>query len=126
MNSTLSELIRYLAAGIINTLVGYCVFLVMLNVIGLNPYYSNAISYAFGLIVAYIMNLLFVFKKSSHSLRSGYRFFIGFGISYGLNIMVFNASILYFKFQAEISQIMAMASYTICFYLINRYFVWAR
>lgn len=121
-----NELARYLIAGIFNTLVGYCVFLIMLKLIGLNPFYSNAVSYIIGLITAYFMNLLLVFKTGSHSRESVFRFVVGFAISFSLNLVVLNASLSHLKFQPEFSQIFAMCSYTFCFYLTNKHFVWVK
>jgi putative flippase GtrA len=120
------ELSRYFASGVINTIVGYMVFLIALNFFKLNPFFSNAISYTFGLLSAYILNLFFVFKYSSHSLIALVRFFIGFGFSYAVNMVVFNIAITHLEIRPEISQIFAMLSYTICFYLINKFFVWKK
>lgn len=126
MKLSLNELGRYLLAGIFNTLVGYSVFLIVLNLIEFNPFFANAASYMVGLIAAYFMNLLLVFKTGSHSWESAFRFLAGFLISYGLNLAVLNASLSYLEFQPELSQIFAMCSYTFCFYLINKHFVWVR
>lgn len=126
MKKNALELSRYFASGVINTIVGYLIFLVALNFFKLNPFFSNAISYAFGLLSAYILNLFFVFKYSSHSFAALVRFFIGFGFSYAVNMAVFNIAITHLEIRPEISQIFAMLSYTICFYLINKFFVWKK
>ena len=110
--------------GVANTSIGYIVYLASLLIFELNPFYSNLISYAIGLVVAYFLNMLFVFKSGSHSLRSLIIYISGFVVSYLLNILVLAILILYLNLRPEISQIFAMGVYTISFYLINRFLVW--
>ncbi|WP_295400212.1 GtrA family protein [uncultured Thiocystis sp.] len=121
-----AEFSRYILSGVINTGVGYLVFLFVLHVVGAGALFSNAISYAFGLVVAYILNVLFVFESSRHSLAAAIRFLGSFGVSYGVNAMVLLLMVDRFGVRAEISQIFAMAAYTMSFYLLNKHFVWAQ
>lgn len=125
MIKNIAEFFRYFAAGLLNSLVGYGVFLMMLNILHLDPWYSNAASYVIGLIVAYLLNLFFVFRGSSHSKSSLRRFLFGFAIAYGVNIVILNIMLNTIQFQPELAQLFAMASYTITFYFINKYFVWS-
>lgn len=121
-----NEFHRYLAAGLLNTAIGYASFLIALHALGLTPITSNGISYAIGLLSAYIMNGAFVFKKSRHSIESLLRFILGFFIAYAINIGTLHSSTEYIGLRPEIAQIFAMASYTISFYFINKYFVWKK
>jgi putative flippase GtrA len=126
MNKELGEFSRYMLVGVANTSIGYIVYLAFLLIFEVNPFYSNLISYAIGLVVAYFLNMLFVFKSASHSLRSLIIYISGFGVSYLLNIFVLAILILHLNLRPEISQIFAMGVYTISFYLINRFLVWPR
>ncbi|WP_190271902.1 GtrA family protein [Chlorobium phaeobacteroides] len=110
--------------GIFNTLVGYGTFFVFYRFVNLSPELSNAIGYGIGLISAFILNRLFVFKRTIFSFGAFLRFVLSFIISFILNL-----AILYYFHRSlhvipEIAQIAAMIAYTIIFYLLNKYFVW--
>ncbi|MNW12011.1 GtrA-like protein [compost metagenome] len=70
------------------------------------------------------MNLMFVFKHSRHSIKSIARFLAGFAAAYLINIAVLEFFTKKIGMAAEIAQILAMASYTITFYLINKHLIW--
>ncbi len=125
MKPASDEILRYATAGIINTLVGYGVFLLALRWIGLGPELSNAIGYGVGLCVAFTLNCLFVFKNTQLSLGAGIRFAIGFVFAFALNQAMLFYMMSVFKVIPEIAQIFAMATYTLIFYLINKYLVWS-
>ncbi len=121
-----NEFHRYLIAGLINTAIGYVTFLIALHAFGFSATSSNGISYAAGLLSAYVMNLAFVFKKSKSSADSIFRFLLGFSIAYAINIAVLKISIQGTGLPPEIGQIFAMVAYTVSFYFINKHFVWKK
>ena len=118
------EIIRYAVIGIFNTIVGYCVFLIFINEFGFSASISNTISYAIGIALAYILNAVFVFKGAKHTSKSFMKFALSFLGAYSINIIVLKVSMNAFFIRAEISQIFAMASYTVVFYILNKFFVW--
>lgn len=124
MKLVVGEIIRYFIAGVANTAVGYVTFLLLLHEGRWSPLYANAGSYAVGLTVAYVLNLLFVFSHSSHSFGAILRFLVGFAISYAVNIGVLQLMLSEAQFMPEYAQLFAMVSYTVSFYLFNKYFVW--
>lgn len=119
-----TDVYRYIIAGIVNTIAGYLSFLCAFHFFSINAMLSNLFSYAMGLIVAYIMNLLFVFRGSTFSVNSVIRFLIGFVIAYSINFILFYFCFKSLNFPPEISQVFAMTGYTVSFYVINKYFVW--
>lgn len=121
-----AEFFRYTVAGIINTTVGYIVFLITFDLFKVSASVSNSVSYAVGLVIAYILNLLFVFRNSEHSNQAVIRFFAGFFVAYLVNLAVLNLAIDAGSLKPEYAQILAMGSYTISFYLINKFLVWKR
>ncbi|NTV31655.1 GtrA family protein [candidate division WWE3 bacterium] len=124
MRSFWGEIVRDLIAGVANSVAGYGTFWVLLHQIRWNPWLANAGSYALGLMVAYLLNLRFVFRDSSHSAGAFLRFFLGFASSYALNLAVMQITLNEIKLRPEYSQLFAMASYTISFYLFNKFIVW--
>lgn len=120
-----AELLRYLVAGVLNTLVGYLVFLGALHLLGLSVPVSNLISYAIGLMVAYALNNAFVFKGSAHSLAAVSKFLAGFAVAFGVNSAVLHVAHAQLGIRPEIAQLFAMVAYTVTFYLVNKYVVFA-
>lgn len=118
-----AELLRYLLAGVLNTLVGYLVFLGALHLLSLDLAWSNVISYAVGLVVAFTLNKNFVFQGRQHDLSAAGRFAAGFAVSFAVNSAVLYIANTGLGIRAEIAQLLAMASYTVTFYLINKYLV---
>lgn len=118
MNSTLS---RYLFAGLVNTLIGYIVFLILFNLFTMSASIANTISYACGLISAYILNKIFVFKVSEKNKKRAILFILCFCIAFLVNQIVLH---IFSQFiNANFAQIIAMTSYTLLFYFLNKFVV---
>jgi putative flippase GtrA len=124
MRPASGEILRYVIAGSANTSIGYGVFLVMLLWANLRPELANAVGYGVGLGTAFALNRLFVFKGALFSLGAFVRFSIGFVFAFSLNqaMLLYLVSVL--DIRPEIAQVFAMTTYTVFFYLINKYFVW--
>lgn len=114
---------RYLIAGGINTLVGYGVFLFLFWAYAIQPAYANAVGYLVALILAFILNKFFVFKSPKLSLGVVTRFYIAFLCAFLLNQLVLFLLCSVLLLSAEISQIFAMAGYTLLFYYLNKIYV---
>lgn len=115
---------KYLIAGLVNTLVGYGVFLLLLATSSMLPEVANAISYVIALVVAFILNKVFVFKSSVKNAVAIPKFIAAFAISFLVNQLVL---ILFYRLlnsPAAIAQIPAMVSYTIVFYVLNKHYVY--
>lgn len=115
---------KYLIAGLVNTLVGYGVFLLLLATSIMLPEVANAISYVIALVVAFILNKVFVFKSSVKNAVAIPKFIAAFAISFLVNQLVL---ILFYRLlnsPAAIAQIPAMVSYTIVFYVLNKHYVY--
>lgn len=57
----LGEVLRFLAAGVVNTIVGYIIYLVFLHWFRYEVAY--AISYIAGIVVSYFINAVYVFRQ---------------------------------------------------------------
>lgn len=115
---------KYLIAGLVNTLIGYGVFLLLLATSSMLPEVANAISYVIALVVAFILNKVFVFKSSVKNAVAIPKFIAAFAISFLVNQLVL---ILFYRLlnsPAAIAQIPAMVSYTIVFYVLNKHYVY--
>jgi putative flippase GtrA len=117
------QFFRYLIAGGINTAVGYGIFLLLFSVLGMNPQWANAISYGIALLVAFFLNKKFVFHGGALTGDLIARFLLSFILAFALNqvVLVFGYKIL--TLDARLAQMIAMISYTISFYCLNKFFV---
>ncbi|TDV61894.1 GtrA family protein [Pseudomonas sp. LP_7_YM] len=90
LNLALSKLMkldfaRFLVSGGFNTVLTYGIYLLLLLVI---PYTASyTISYAIGILLAYILNRFFVFK-SHRGLQSALLLPLIYGIQYGLSMLI--------------------------------------
>ncbi|HEX7705719.1 MAG TPA: GtrA family protein [Thermoanaerobaculia bacterium] len=64
-----SEAIRYLLVGGFNTAATYLIYLVLLNVLAYPAAYT--VSYVAGIVIAYTLNTLFVFRSSHQWTKLG-------------------------------------------------------
>lgn len=120
-----SEFLRYLISGLVNTAVGYIAFYVAFKGFDWPPIAANVVSYAVGLLCAFTLNRYFVFRSGSSSVSTALKFLAGFGVAFIVNLAVLHLG-LNFGLRAEFAQVPAMASYTVSFYLINKYFVYKK
>lgn len=117
-----SPLFRYLLVGALNTVLGYGVILMLQLGLGLNALLANAAGYSVGLLVSYSLNRRFAFR-SVRSHRSGLPAFVAAAAAcYGLNLVVLWLG-LGAGLPVAAAQGIAVASYTVSFYLLNRYAV---
>lgn len=55
------EFVRFLLVGVINTLLSYFLYLLLLTFLTYLPAYT--VAYCFGIVLSYFFNVFFVFKK---------------------------------------------------------------
>ena len=121
--NNIKEVFRYVLAGLINTAVGYGIFIFFVYFISLNAYYANAIGYFFGLCTAFILNKYFVFNVKNTTKIDIIKFLVSFLFSYGINIFTLFLCLNLFNLSAAMGQAIAMIFYTISFYIVNKYIV---
>lgn len=120
-----AELLRYGVAGVLNTAMGYGVFLALHWGLGVDPRLANGLSFGAGLLQSLLLNRWFVFEGARLGGAEVQRFALGFGVAYALNLLVLSA-LLALGMAAAWAQLFAMATYTVAFYLFNRNWVWKR
>jgi putative flippase GtrA len=117
-------LARYVLVGVVNTLLGYGVILLLQFGAGFAPLLANAAGYAVGLVVSYVLNRRFAFR-SRRSHRGGLPAFVAAAAAcYGLNALVLFAA-LRAGVPGALAQAAALTAYTVSFYLLNRYAIFA-
>jgi len=117
----LKLLTRYLFVGLANTLLTASLVLI-LTYIGLGVYSANALGYAAGIILSFILNSRFTFSTEVNTYRL-IKFFITCLACYIVNIMALRISIHLMPDEKYLSQLLGMALYTASGFVLNKLWV---
>ena len=116
---------RFLAVGLVNSVVGYAIILGGLRA-GLGDYAANATGYAVGLMIAYVLQRRFVFAvKRARTTGEILRFLAAAGLAYGVNLGVIHTARAMGHVASPLAQAVAMASYSLTFFGLSRLLVFA-
>ena len=120
---SLTYLSRYLAVGVINTLVGYGLIFLLMYQFEYSPEISNLIGYGVGLIFSYSLNRNYTFKSKETKHKEFVRFFTGFFLSYGVSFCALVILTHPLKLSGGLGQILSGIVYVGFSFLLNRYYV---
>ncbi|AIK43505.1 GtrA family protein [Brucella anthropi] len=115
---------RFGLVGLLNTFITLLVIAV-LTWLGASPFVANAIGYVAGLVNSYFGNMAWTFRSDSTWTRS-IRFLIAFGICYAVNVYILQLSLPLEQYHILIPQLIAMASYTVLFFILSRAWVFKK
>lgn len=113
--------IRFLAVGILNTIVGYGVFALLIS---FNIHYSLAslISQVVGTIHSFFWNKFFTFKTKEYSISEVLRFFSVYAASYLINLLILFIFIDIFGSNKFIAGLITLLITTIISFWGHKYF----
>lgn len=84
-----AQFLRYLAVGVLNTVVTLVVIYVLKSFTPTPRMLCNAIGYIAGVVNSFLWNRAWVFRATDgNGARQAVRFVVGFGICYGLQFLV--------------------------------------
>ena len=118
--------LRFVLSGVANTALGLLVVIVCARELGWSPYIANATGYAAGLTCGFLLNRGWTFDDRRKIAVTGPRYVLAFAISYATNLAVLTAALHTPALPAAMAQTLALSSYSIVFFLLCRYFVFAR
>jgi putative flippase GtrA len=114
---------RFGLVGIANTLVSLAVIAVMLH-LGAGDYVANAVSYAIGFCLSFVLNRAFTFRvRGRVAAHEVHRFLAVFAISYAANLGVLTMMRAAGFAETLIAQGSAMIAYSAVFFLLSHRFV---
>ncbi|AEC21725.1 hypothetical protein PT7_3185 [Pusillimonas sp. T7-7] len=87
---------------------------------------ANFFGYMLGLLASFFASKKFVFKSHGHISKEGIRFVCAFLFSYCVNLAVLYAGYVRASIHVMIAQTVAVLSYTVCMYLLQRFVVFAK
>lgn len=119
---TENTFLRFALVGVANTAVGYGVILLFQYALGAPPVAANLAGYSIGSLLSYGLNRLFVFQSRRTHLHALPRFGAATVGCFLLNLLVLQ-SCIGLGMPAFLAQALAVMSYTISFYFVNRFLV---
>ena len=119
--------IRFLMVGVVNTVVGYSAILTFQLVLGMPATLANACGYLVGMLLSYALNRRFTFKSQRGHRASMPAFAVVAAACYGINLLVLTLVMTFAPLvPAALAQAVAVAAYTLSFYVASRHLVFHR
>lgn len=120
--------LRYGVAGVFNTLVGFSIILALDLGLRLDPHLANAIGYAIGICVSFVLSKLFVFKARKTTRSAPARYVVAVAAAFALNQGVLTLAKLLLPtgpLWSVAAQGSAAVSYTAALFLLSHFWVFA-
>ena len=115
--------ITFLVVGVVNTLVGTAIMLVLYNVFGCSYWVASFCDYFFGSILSYFLNKHFTFHYRQTDLRSIVRFTLNivvcYLLAYSAALPLTRTALQQFGLSRPVVENVAMLVGTVLFMLIN-------
>ena len=120
----MKKFLRYILAGLLNTLATYITTIILLKIFNLFLVISNFLGYVVGIFVSFYLNRNFVFKSKDAEIKiQFYKFIFACLVSYLINLIFLIIFSYIFQFNDNISQILSMAAYSISFYILSNKYI---
>ncbi|HHH37786.1 MAG TPA: GtrA family protein [Epsilonproteobacteria bacterium] len=113
--------VRFVIVGVVNTVIGYSIIMILFHLIGLSYSLSYFLSYVVGIIVSFFLNRQFVFFSENNKLTEFFRFLIAFGVSYGVSYAALYLLVEHHLLGENIAFFAGMVVYSTLFYLLNKH-----
>ena len=118
-----SRLARYIIAGLLNTILGYLVFILSFYLLHFGEYLSNALAYCLGLLFSLTQMRMWVFPSQESISKYSSKFLLIFIFSYLMNLSTFFLLDSYTESVPAITQVIAMAAYSVSSFLLSQRFL---
>lgn len=116
---------RALVAGLANTVFGLAVIAIAMG-LGASSFVANLTGYAAGWGLSFLLNRHYVFANTHGGITGqGFRFIGAVAASYGANLCVLALATQVLGFAPLVAQVLAMATYTACLFVICQTFVFS-
>ncbi|WP_455813019.1 GtrA family protein [Pseudomonas graminis] len=109
---------KYIAVGLVNTALT-AIIIFSLTFLGSGVYTANMLGYVAGIILSFLLNSLFTFKKTMSFPMLG-KFLTVCLISYLLNLVVMKISLTVFSDHHYMAQFLGMCIYTLSGFILNK------
>ena len=121
--------VRFLAVGVLNTLVSAVLMFVLYDGFHLAYWPATAVAYVAGAVLSFFLNFRYTFKSTAKPLWAGVRFAINVAVCYVIAYSVakplvvwVTSGFLSLEWSVRIAMIVGMVLYTILNYIGQRFF----
>ena len=113
------QFLKFIVVGVLNTLISLSViYVLMLFEVGYK--YANLFGYIAGVTNSFIFNKTWVFKSDKNMIKEMFMFLIVFVICFGLQYVILLTLVETCGINKYLSQLLAMGSYTVANFILNR------
>ena len=120
------KITRFLLVGIVNTISGYTLIILLYSLLNFHFYLANFIGYSFGLMISFILNRNFVFKAKGKIKVQFLKFILSFFLSYFLNLLVFYICSESINLNYYLALLIASCFYSISFFISCNFFTFKK
>ncbi|TAJ71611.1 MAG: GtrA family protein [Phenylobacterium sp.] len=123
---SIALLIRFGIVGVLNTIVGYSVIAGLDLGLGVDSHLANAVGYVVGIVFSYFLQRSFVFASQRGHRQTVVSYAIAAGLAFLINQGVLAVALRVIgdlEWQRALAQLVAMASYSIAFFILMRLWV---
>lgn len=125
MTGLLRQSLRFGTVGLVNTAIGLAAIYAVMFFFQTGPAIANAVGYAFGLAVSFLLNRIWTFNSNRPVTHVLPQYLLVAAIAYLLNLSVVLAAISYFSANHYLAQLLGVGIYTVCMFFGCRWFVFA-
>lgn len=112
---------KFLIVGIMNAAIGLGVIYSTYNLLNVNYILSNVLGYGCGIVNSFIWNRRWTFRSKKDPKPEILLFFLMFGVSYGVNLLVTVICVEKLGIQPNIAQLVGIFFYTTSNFFGNKY-----
>jgi putative flippase GtrA len=123
MNGLIRQSLRFGAVGMVNTAIGLLAIYAVIFFFNTGPVVANAIGYAIGLAVSFVLNRIWTFGDGRSVGKVLPRYLLAAAISYLFNLSVVLLGTYYFGVGPYLIQLFGIGVYTVTLFLGCRWFV---
>lgn len=117
--------LRFSAVGVANTLLGLTIIFALMRFGGLQYIVANAVGYAVGTVVSFVLNRSWTFYHKGPVLSSAVRWVLVIAIAYAANVFIVILPHEYLGIDRYISQGLGVFAYTGLSYLGGRFYAFS-
>lgn len=125
MRELLTQSLKFLVVGMANTSIGLSIIYGAMFFFNISPEIANAIGYAAGLSVSYLLNRSWTFNHS-HSKRTIVKYILIAGLCYSLNLLIVLALIRQVSLNPYLAQLFGIGFYTAAMFAGCRWYVFKK
>jgi putative flippase GtrA len=118
-------MLRFALVGCANTVFGFAAIMTAGSLLQLGDVAANAVGYGCGLLLSFVLNRHYTFRYEVRSAGALVRYLLAFAVSYGVNVGVLVVFIEVLGQSSVLGQAVAICSYSIVFYALSRWVVFA-